>query len=168
MAKTANAVTLPAGDERTGTDDVIRTLSAARHVREFSPFHEPAYQIEPGELVCVETLCAGSGKIRQSATAGSNAELRQKVGWAAGMPMTGPIAIAGAEPGDALAVFVEAIDFEDSGWTDVPIGQGPTAGLVTEAEVRVLPIRDRAIDFGFGVRLPLTPMIGAIGTAPGE
>src|SRR3954470_18022145 len=125
MAESVDAVTFPDGDGRRSRYDAIRTLSAARHVREFSPFHEPAYQIEPGELVCVETLCAGSGKIRQSAKAGSNAELRQKVGWAAGMPMTGPIAIVDAEPGDALAVFVEAIDFEDSGWTDVPIGQGP-------------------------------------------
>jgi amidase len=147
---------------------MIRTLSAARHVREFSPFLEPAYQIELGELVRVETLCAGSGNIRRSAIAGSNAELRQKLGWSDGMPMTGPIAIAGAEPGDALAIFIEAIDFEDSGWTDVPIGQGPTAGLVTEAEVRVLPIRNQAIDFWFGISLPLTPMIGAIGTAPRE
>ena len=63
------------------------------------------------------------------------------VGWVPGMPMTGPIAITGAEPGDALAVSIVAIDFETSGWTDVPIGFGPTAGLVTEAEVRVLPIR---------------------------
>src|SRR3954466_9780506 len=139
----------------------IRTLSAERHVKEFSPFHEPAYQIEPGELVRVETLCAASGKIRETATAGSNDELKRKVGWVPGMPMTGPIAIAGAEPGDALAVHIAAIDFEDSGWTDVPIGYGPMAGLVTEAEVRVLPIRDCQIDFGFGVHLPLTPMIGA-------
>ena len=159
---------IPSSEGRRGTIDDIRTLSAARHVRQFSPFHEPAYQIEPGELVRVETLCAASGMIRQTAMADSNAELRAKVGWVPGMPMTGPIAIAGAEPGDALAVFIEAIDFEDSGWTDVPIGQGPTAGLVTEAEVRVLPICDQAIDFGFGIRLPLTPMIGAIGTAPRE
>ncbi len=168
MAESANTVTIPTSDSRRDTIDDIRTLSAAMHVREFSPFHEPAYQIEPGELVRVETLCAASGMIRQTATADSNTELRAKVGWVPGMPMTGPIAIAGAEPGDALAVFIEAIDFEDSGWTDVPIGQGPTAGLVTEAEVRVLPIRDQAIDFGFGLHLPLTPMIGAIGTAPRE
>jgi amidase len=150
------------------SEDGIRTLSAARHVREFSPFHEAAYHIEPGELVRVETLCAASGMIRQTAKADSNAELRAKVGWVGGMPMTGPIAIAGAEPGDALAIHIEAIDCEDSGWTDVPIGQGPTTGLVTEAEVRVLPIRDQAVDFGFGLHLPLTPMIGAIGTAPRE
>jgi amidase len=150
------------------TEATIRTLSATNHVREFSPFHGPAYHIEPGELIRVETLCAASGQIRQTARAGSNAELRDKVGWVPGMPMTGPIAIAGAEPGDALAVFIAAIDFEETGWTDVPIGQGPTTGLVTEAEVRVLPIREGAIDFGFGLRLSLTPMIGAIGTAPRE
>jgi amidase len=144
----------------------LRTLAADKHVREFSPFHEPAYRIEPGELVRVETLCAASGKIRETAKADSNDGLKRKVGWVPGMPMTGPIAITGAEPGDALAVYIAAIDFEDSGWTDVPIGVGPTAGLITEAEVRVLPIRDGGIDFGFGLHLPLTPMIGAIGTAP--
>lgn len=148
------------------TELTLRTLAADKHVREFSPFHEPAYRIEPGELVRVETLCAASGKIRQTAKADSNDGLKRKVGWVPGMPMTGPIAITGAEPGDALAVYIAAIDFEDSGWTDVPIGVGPTAGLITEAEVRVLPIRDGRIDFGFGLHLPLTPMIGAIGTAP--
>jgi amidase len=168
MAEAASTMTIGASDGQRMSDDGIRTLSAAMHVREFSPFHEPAYHIEPGELVLVETLCAASGVIRQTVKADSNAELRARVGWVGGMPMTGPIAIEGAEPGDALAVFVEAIDFEESGWTDVPIGLGPTAGLVTEAEVRVLPIRDQAIDFGFGLRLPLTPMIGAIGTAPRE
>jgi amidase len=168
MAESSNAVTLPTNNGRQAMISAVRTLSATRHVREFSPFHEPAYQIAPGELVRVETLCAGSGNIRQSAVAGSNAELRQKVGWSVGMPMTGPIAITGAEPGDALAVSIASIEFDDWGWTDVPIGQGPAGALVTEAEVRILPIRDQAIDFGFGIRLPLTPMIGAIGTAPRE
>jgi amidase len=145
-----------------------RVLSAEPHVKEFSPFHEPAYWIEPGEVVQVETLCAASGKIRQSARASSNAALRDDVGWVMGMPMTGPIGVVGADPGDALAVHIEAIDFEDSGWTDVAIGNGPAGALIDQAEVRVLPIRGGAIDFGFGIRLPLTPMIGAIGTAPAD
>ncbi len=148
------------------TELTIRTLSAEKHVKAFSPFDEPAYQIEPGELVRVETLCAASGMIRETAKADSNDALKRKVGWVPGMPMTGPIAVTGAEPGDALAIYVAAIEFEQSGWTDVPIGVGPTAGLVTEAEVRVLQIRNQAIDFGFGLELPLSPMIGAIGTAP--
>ncbi|MGH2615070.1 MAG: acetamidase/formamidase family protein [Thermomicrobiales bacterium] len=166
MTESVNAVMDPASDGQRVTADAIRTLSAARFVREFSPWHEPAYQIAPGELVRVETLCAASGMIRQSAKADSNAELRAKVGWTAGMPMTGPIAVAGAEPGDALAVSIAAIEFDDWGWSDVAIGYGPAGELVTEAEARVFRIVDEAIDFGFGVRLPLMPMIGAIGTAP--
>jgi amidase len=148
------------------TAEAIRTLSAAKHVREFSPHHAPAYRVAPGEHVRVETRCSASDGIRHGATAASNDELRAKVGWVRGMPMTGPISIDGAEPGDALAVHIEAIDVADVGWTDVMIGRGAVAELITEAEVRTFRIVDGAFDFGFGVRLPLTPMIGAIGTAP--
>ncbi len=148
------------------TTEPPRSLSAATHVNAFSPRHAPAYRVAPGERVCVETLCSASGSIRHSATAASNDELRAKVGWVRGMPMTGPIFVDGAEPGDALAVRIDAIDVADVGWTDVMIGRGAVADLITEAEVRIFRIVDGAIDFGFGVQLPLTPMIGAIGTAP--
>ena len=168
MGKPGTAVNHSGVDAEAAVAATPRIISAERHVKEFSPFHEPAYWIEPGERVQVETLCAASGKIRQSARAGSNDALKTKVGWVMGMPMTGPIAVVGAEPGDALAVHIEAIAFEDSGWTDVAIGYGPAGALISQAEVRVLPIRDGAIDFGFGLRLPLTPMIGAIGTAPAD
>jgi amidase len=82
------------------------------------------------------------------------------------MPMTGPIFVEGAAPGDALAVFIEAIDVAGTGWTDVMIGRGAVDDLISVAEVRIFRIVDGEIDFGFGVRLPLTPMIGAIGTSP--
>ncbi len=148
------------------TTEPPRSLSAAKHVNAFSPQHAPAYRVAPGERVRVETLCSASGSIRRSVTAASNDELRAKVGWVRGMPMTGPIFVDGAEPGDALAVRIDAIDVADVGWTDVMIGRGAVADLITEAEVRIFRIVDGAIDFGFGVQLPLTPMIGAIGTAP--
>jgi amidase len=166
MATSAEAMMQSGDDGQANGDEGIRTLAATQFVREFSPFHEPAYEITPGELVRVETRCAASGMIRETAKADSNAELRAKVGWTSGMPMTGPIAVAGAEPGDALAVHITAIGFDDWGWSDVAIGYGPAGELVTEAEARVFRIADGEIDFGFGVRLPLTPMIGAIGTAP--
>jgi amidase len=148
------------------TADTIRTLSATKHVREFAPDHPPAYRITPGERVRVETMCSASGSIRVAATAASNDDLRAKVGWVRGMPMTGPIFVEGAAPGDALAVFIEAIDVAGTGWTDVMIGRGAVDDLITVAEVRIFRIVDGEIDFGFGVRLPLTPMIGAIGTSP--
>ena len=148
--------------------NAARTLPATRHVKEFSPHHKPAYRVSPGECVRVETLCCSSGSVRHSTTAASNDELRANVGWIGGMPMTGPIFVEGAAPGDALAVHIDKIDVADIGWTDVMIGRGAVGELITEAEVRTFQIEGGAIDFGFGVRLPLTPMIGAIGTAPAD
>jgi len=145
---------------------VTRTLTADKHVKEFSPFHEPAYRVAPGERIRIETLCASSGVIRVGATAPTNEALYAKTGWVLGMPMTGPIYVEGAEPGDALAVYIEGIDFEDAGWTVAQPGRGASGDLITEAEVRVLPIKGQEIAFGFGLTLPVAPMIGAIGTAP--
>jgi amidase len=145
---------------------VTRTLSSDKHTKDFSPFNEPAYFVKTGEMLLVETLCASSGSVRNSAVAATNDELYEKTGWIRGMPMTGPIYVEGAEPGDALAVYIDAIDFANYGWTVAQPDRGAAGPLITEAEVRVLAIEDGEINFGFGVTLPLTPMIGAIGTAP--
>ncbi|HVX30012.1 MAG TPA: acetamidase/formamidase family protein [Nitrolancea sp.] len=144
----------------------MTVLASDRHVKEFSPFSEPAYRVEPGEWIRVETLCASSGAVKETVRAASNEELYAQTGWVLGMPMTGPIYVEGAEPGDALAVYIDEIITNDSGWTVAQPGRGAAGELIDVAEVRVLPIRDGAVDFGFNVHLPLTPMIGAIGTAP--
>jgi len=146
----------------------IRTLPANQHVKNFSPFNAAAYTVQPGEHIRVETLCAASGAIRETVTAPTNDELYTKSGWIRGMPMTGPIAVEGAEPGDALAIHIHDIEFDDYGWTVAQPDRGAAGELIETAEVRVLPIKDDYIDFGGGIHLPFTPMIGAIGTAPAE
>ena len=60
---------------------------------EFSRHHEPRLRIEPGETVLVETEDALSGQIR------SDADRRDKVRMPYSNPLTGPIAVEGAEPG---------------------------------------------------------------------
>ena len=145
---------------------VAQVLVADQHTKDFSPSSPPAYRVTPGEFIRVETLCASSGSIRESARARTNDELYARTGWVLGMPMTGPIFVEGAEPGDALAVYIDDIAMDDLGWTVAQPGRGASGELIEEAEVRVLPIRDGHVEFGFGVLLPLTPMIGAIGTAP--
>jgi len=146
--------------------NVVHTLTADRHVKEFSPFNAPAYVVKTGEYIHVETLCASSGAVRQSATARTNDDLYAKTGWVRGMPMTGPISVEGAEPGDALAIYIDEIHMDDRGWTVAQPDRGAVGEFIREAEVRVLPIRNGYVEFGFGVFLPVAPMIGAIGTAP--
>jgi acetamidase/formamidase len=94
--------------------------------------------------------------------------------------MNGPIFVDGAEPGDALCVeIVRMTPIRDHGWTRAVLA----ANVVDPERVRALPPRDRAewiIDLAaHTVRLerpvaglehlvlPLEPMIGCFGVAPG-
>src|SRR5690606_31715950 len=67
---------------------------------EFSRFHEPRARIVPGEELQVESEDAFSGQIR------GNQDRRDKTTVPFSNPLTGPIAVEGARPGDALAVQI--------------------------------------------------------------
>src|SRR6516165_3305562 len=70
---------------------------------EFSLHHEPRLRLEPGETVVVATEDALPGQIR------SDADRRDKSKMPYSNPLTGPIAVEGAEPGDALGVTIHEI-----------------------------------------------------------
>jgi amidase len=130
---------------------------------EFSRHHEPRLRIEPGESVVVATEDALSGQIR------SDADHRDKNRMPYSNPLTGPIAVEGAEPGDALAVTIGTIR--------PTIGQCATRtadpkqlcewlGIDCPHGTHVCPIRDGWIHWSSSVRIPYAPMLGCIGTAP--
>lgn len=93
-------------------------------------------------------------------------------------PMNGPIAVTGAEPGDALRVDILALQpIRATGWTRAALAEN----VVDPDFVTSLPPRDRAnwaIDAnagtvtlqdpppGFTLTLPMAPMIGCLGVAP--
>jgi amidase len=80
-------------------------------------------------------------------------------------PMTGPVGILGAEPGDALAVDILDIQVDEQGY----VGVFPEVGIVRDVTNRrsvvMLPVRDGQVHFK-ELRLPLKPMIGAMACAP--
>ncbi len=72
--------------------------------------------------------------------------------------------IEGAEPGDVLVVDVYEVDVADEGTIATDDHCGPlfeTTGYRTKK----IPIRDGMADFN-GVKFPIDPMIGVMGTAP--
>ncbi len=79
--------------------------------------------------------------------------------------LAGPIAIEGAQPGDALAVAIESIEFTATGhivyvsrWREAAFG-------MAESRVVKVAIEDGQIVAGH-LDLPLSPMVGCIGVAP--
>lgn len=79
-------------------------------------------------------------------------------------PAAGPVYINGAEPGDVIAVDILDIDVADKG---VITTDGICGPLHDRSEIRtkIINIADGVADFN-GVKFPVDPMIGVIGTAP--
>jgi acetamidase/formamidase len=124
----------------------------------------PAITIAPGESVSFETADASGGQLKPGST---EADLA-KLDLAFVNPVTGPVFIDGAKPGDALKVTV--LSFKPSGWGWT--GNIPGFGLLTDQfpDARLhhwnYDASLKPAMFGPGGRVPLKPFPGTIGVAP--
>jgi acetamidase/formamidase len=125
---------------------------------------EPAVlTVDPGTEVVIETEDAFAGQIR------SPGDRRDRVAMPISNPASGPIAVRGARPGDALAVEIVSIE--------PTLGQCVTylwpydytvAALGSEHrhDTRICRIEDGAIAWDAERSIPYEPLIGTIGVAP--
>jgi len=127
----------------------------------------PRLKIAPGETVQFETLDASSGQLDKTSTA---AELA-KLDLGRVNPVTGPVFIDGAQPGDALKVTVLSFRPSGWGWTGNIPGFGLLADQFPDAHLHHWnydPHLASPVMYGPGGRVPLKPMCGTIGVAPAE
>jgi len=83
-------------------------------------------------------------------------------------PLTGPVYVEGAEPGDVLAVTLHAIDVGAFGWAAIVPGFGFLAEDFTEPYLKTFTIEPGATEVPFTDRIsiPLQPFPGVMGVAP--
>lgn len=125
----------------------------------------PRATIAPGDQIVVETHDARGGALDDRAV-GSLFEL-PKPDPARGNPLTGPIAVAGAGPGDTLVVDVLEIVPEPAGWAGGHAHVNPLApGRVPRPLGRRIGVADGRATFSDAFEVPVRPMIGCLGTAP--
>ncbi|MAC55686.1 acetamidase/formamidase family protein [Gimesia maris] len=130
---------------------------------EFSRFQEPRISIESGETIRVESEDALSGQIRKAG------DLRDKTRVPFSNPLTGPIFINQAEPGDTLAIKIEAIESRDgqcATYTGNPKQLCQWLGTDVPDGAHVCPIRDGYVYWSDQIKIPYQPMLGCIGTTP--
>jgi acetamidase/formamidase len=130
---------------------------------EFSRHNPPRLRMRPGEKVVVETEDAFSGQIR------SAGDRRDKSKKPYGNPLTGPIFIEGAAPGDALAVAIESIEptiGQCATRTSDPHQLCEWLGDDCPHGAHVCPIDNGVIHWSDSLSIPYAPMLGCIGTAP--
>ena len=111
----------------------------------FDPALPAAARVDPGETFVVET-------VPSSAVA------------------TGPVAVRGALPGDALAITVGDIVFsgQASMWLKPRRGYFGEylSDHITDTVLRPIPLRDGKALFSDAITIPLRPMIGVLGVVP--
>ena len=127
----------------------------------------PVATVAPGTTIEFECIDASGGQLSKASTVGDVASLD----FGRVNPVTGPIFVEGAEPGDALKVTI--LDFVPSGfgWTASIPGFGLLADQFTEPALKIWalgPGRKGAAAFSSAARVPLKPFAGTIGLAPAE
>jgi formamidase len=128
------------------------------------PGIKPALRIAPGDTVEMQTRDALDGQIRASMTVADLPSLQ--LGRV--HPLTGPIHVEGAMPGDLLAVHIEKIVADDHAFTATFPGRGFMPDLFPGPILVHWDLQD-----GFasspqipGVRIAGAPFMGTIGVAP--
>jgi formamidase len=146
--------------------DPARPLSeqpAVGHNR-WHPDIAPVAACAPGDEVVLGTLDALDGQITRDSTAADVASL--DIGRV--HPLTGPIEIEGAEPGDLLEVDILAVAPDGFGYTCQSTGFGFLRDEFPEPFLVRWEIADgaaRSEDLP-GVRVPGAPFPGVVGVAP--
>lgn len=83
-------------------------------------------------------------------------------------PLTGPIAVAGAAPGDTLIVEIVDITVADQGHIALVAGTGVLKNYVSPPHTKIWRIVDGDAVFNDAIRFPIRPILGSIGTMPAE
>jgi amidase len=141
------------------------SIVSAEHIGYHYDAETPAVlTVESGETVEFETLDARAGALYDHPV-GSLFELpRPSPGKS--NPITGPVAVRGAEPGDALAVHIERIDVVNPGWGGGHAYVNPLGpGRIPRALARIVDVQEGIVRFSERISFPANPMLGCVGIA---
>jgi acetamidase/formamidase len=127
----------------------------------------PAMTIAPGETVRFECRDASYGHFGPASVDADVTTLDfDRVN-----PVTGPVFVDGAEPGDCLKVTIGNFEPSGFGWTAIIPGFGLLADQFREPRLHLWEYDSRAAKpamFGRHARVPLKPFAGTIGVAPAQ
>jgi acetamidase/formamidase len=140
---------------------------------------KPVLTVQSGDTVEIQTVSGNPQNLERAGVPADQIqpqlrEIYEKVPrenrGPGGHLLTGPVAIAGAEPGDTLEVRIKEIRL------DVPYAYnsagraGFLADVFPAGRTKIIPLDRRAMigHFAPGIELPLKPFFGSMGIAPPE
>src|SRR5579862_4691162 len=126
----------------------------------------PAAEIESGEAVLLHVRDASDEQISE----GSGVEDVAKLDFSHVNPVSGPIFVKGAQPGDVLTVELLEFDPQGWGWTAIIPGFGLLADEFPDPWLRISHVEAETgrVRFSDSITLPYRPFPGTLGVAMPE
>ncbi len=153
-------------EEKTGQEYIIDySLSRDQTHNKFSSLIEPVLTVEDGAVIEAFTEEAADEQIKPGMTAAEFAAL-EDYNPDLIHPLTGPVFVEGAMPGDILQVKLHVVEIGDWGWTRI------VNGIFLEEEfeplLRTFELSKdmESIEFADGITVSLKPFPGVMGVAP--
>jgi acetamidase/formamidase len=143
------------------------TIHRASHHFGWNRDFAPALVARPGETIHFECLDSGGGQLGR----GSTVEALSTLDFGKINPVTGPVYVEGAMPGDALKVTLRKFIPSGVGWTANIPGFGLLADQFKEPALHIWTYDTNSMApalYGPGGKVPLKPFAGTIGNAPAE
>ena len=126
--------------------------------------HKPALRIEPGDVVSFDINDVWSWEINRNTKSRDLEALDDSKLY----PLSGPVYVEGAQPGDTLSVEVLEVGIDDFGWSTIM----PGYGLLEEFRKPFLykwELEDKKFaPFERGIKVPIRPFCGVMGVAPSK
>ncbi|MCB8876570.1 acetamidase/formamidase family protein [Acidisoma silvae] len=143
------------------------TIHAAQHHFGWDNSFAPVLRTEPGKTIAFQCNDASAGQLTPDSTVGDVTTLD----FGLINPVTGPVYVEGAEPGDVLKVSIHDFTPSGFGWTANIPGFGLLADQFPDAALKIWSYDAATLApalFSDIARVPLKPFAGTIGVALAE
>jgi acetamidase/formamidase len=146
------------------TMTAAHTLTSERVHHAWDHSLTPLLTIDPGDTVTFQTRDASDGLITPEITVEDLLVPRPF----RGHPLTGPVYVRGAEPGDTLEIEILDLKPGPFGWTRFSPGRGLLPGDFDKPFFCIWDLTRDPSPFVHGISVPLEPFLGVMGVAPAE
>ncbi len=140
------------------------TLTSERVYHAWDNAIPPLIEIDSGDTVVFQTRNASDGRITPATTVD---QLKSAEPFR-GHPLTGPVWVRGAAPGDTLEMEVLALQPGAWGYTRIAPGRGLLPDDFAEPFLQIWDITRDPAPFRPGIAVPLEPFLGVMGVALAE
>lgn len=150
-------------DTRPSLPEPDHFLTSDQTHNKFSKSIPPVLTVNSGAVIEMSTEEATDGQLSLD----SDTSDLMNISFDPIHPLTGPVFVNEAQPGDVLAVTLHKIEIGEWGWTAILPGFGFLADEFTEPHLRTFELSGKNnVRFADGINIPLKPFAGVLGVAP--